>query len=251
MFQSNPFFEEIPAARAVQAAARAVLPETAAELAPLLILLLCLAAIGVARHLTRRRSPRPRRFRLLRGGAARPTGSRAAAPHQNPVSDPATQMAVVARAGYTRTRLLNREEARLLPILEAAVTDFGRGDRLMAQTSLGELLRPIPDAAGDRAQDRAAHAVINSKRQDFAIIDRGGFLVAAIEYMGTGHYHETSFMRDAVKREALRKAGVPMIEVTPDFRPDELRDRIRRVLAPASGPGPRALTEDAPPARPA
>jgi hypothetical protein len=41
-------------------------------------------------------------------------------------------------------------------------------------------------------------------------------------------------MRDAVKREAIRSAGIPYIEVEPDFDPALLRNRIARLLAPAT-----------------
>ena len=73
---------------------------------------------------------------------------------------------------------------------------------------------------------------INSKRLDFAVFDAEGTLILAIEYQGSGHYHEKSFIRDAVKKEALRKAGVPFLEVAKGSRPGELRERVQRILAP-------------------
>jgi hypothetical protein len=124
-------------------------------------------------------------------------------------------------------RLLNREEAKLLPLLERTLRDLGQGHRVMAQTSLGEVIRPKSSTA-DSAN---AMAVINSKRLDFAVIDRFGMLTCAVEYQGTGHHQTTAFLRDAVKREALRKAGVPMIEVLPDFRPETLVQSLRDTLA--------------------
>ena len=76
---------------------------------------------------------------------------------------------------------------------------------------------------------------INSKRLDFAIFDRSGRLVLAIEYQGSGHYHQKSFMRDAVKKEALRKAGVPLIEVPVHYNPNELTQSVLRALPIISG----------------
>jgi hypothetical protein len=48
------------------------------------------------------------------------------------------------------------------------------------------------------------------------VIDRTGDSVLAIEGQGSAHYiGKTAFMRDTVKREALRRAGVGMLEMLP------------------------------------
>lgn len=46
---------------------------------------------------------------------------------------------------------------------------------------------------------------INSKRLDFLVIDRIGMPAPAAEHQGHGHYQNRAFMRDAVKREAVRE----------------------------------------------
>jgi hypothetical protein len=144
---------------------------------------------------------------------------------------PEHQMKVVAAAEFETQRMLNASEAKLLPVIEGALARYGRGHRVMAQTSLGELLRPRPQR-GRKDLTEAAHAAINSKRLDFAIIDRSGRLVAAIEYQGSGHYGQTAFMRDAVKREVCRKAGVAFLEVKKGMRPSELDHMLNTLLAP-------------------
>ncbi len=146
------------------------------------------------------------------------------------LTDPAAQMEAVHQSGFERTRLLNKEEALLLPILEDTVRSLGQGYRVMAQTSLGELIRPI-GSNGNTENHRNALAAINSKRLDFAIIDQSNYLVCAVEYQGTGHYQDRAFMRDAVKREALRKAGVPMIEPTPGITADSLTMMVRTAIS--------------------
>lgn len=138
-------------------------------------------------------------------------------------------MEAVAAVGFQRVPLLNRQEARLLPVLEHCVREWGNRHRLMAQVALGELIRPN-EGEGTDEERRRGYASINAKRVDFAVINRWGLLVAAIEYQGSGHYHRNSFMRDAVKREALRKAGVPLIEFAENFRVDEVKARMRDLL---------------------
>ena len=146
---------------------------------------------------------------------------------------PERQLPVVAEAEFETTPILNAAERRILPVIEQVVARHGRGHRVMAQTSLGELLRarPVP---GKEAVTKAAFAAINCKRFDFAIIDAHGRLVIAIEYQGGGHYSRTAFMRDAVKREVCRKAGVAFIEVKRGMRPSELTDALRDLLAPSA-----------------
>lgn len=141
---------------------------------------------------------------------------------------PEYQMRAIAAASFETQPLLNFSEARLLPVIEAALAKFGRGHRVMAQTSLGELLRPCNDQ--DPATREAAFASINAKRLDFSIIDHSGHLVAAIEYQGTGHHSNKAFIRDAVKREACRKAGVAFIEVQPGTLPGDLTELVRKVV---------------------
>lgn len=99
------------------------------------------------------------------------------------VRDPAHQMDAIAHTDFEITPLLNREEARLLPLLESCTRQVGKGHRVMAQTSMGEIIRP-KQAGTTKEQRSAAYASINSKRLDSAIFDRFGMLTLAIEYQG-------------------------------------------------------------------
>lgn len=157
-------------------------------------------------------------------------------PSATDVADPAQQMHMISKVGFETVPLLNREEYRVYQVLERTVAERRDGYRLMAQTSLGEIIRP-KEGLGTNTDRDLAYRSINSKRLDFAIFDRSGRLAVAIEYQGSGHYHAKSFMRDAVKKEALRKAGVPLLEVPTDFRSEELVQQVHRALpghSPAS-----------------
>lgn len=144
-------------------------------------------------------------------------------------------MHAISQIDFEVTPLLNKEEARILPILEATARKIAQGHRIMAQTSLGEVLRP-KENSGTASDRPAAYASINSKRLDFAVIDRFGRLVLAVEYQGSGHYHSRSFMRDAVKREVLRKAGVHMLEVPSDFVAQTLTEQVEEHLTRSQTP---------------
>ena len=159
-----------------------------------------------------RQAWRKRRWRRGEGGVPK-TG---AAP------DPAEQLRLVMRARFEKRRLLSRSEAQVLYAAERAINTAAADLkwRVMAQVSLGEVLSS-PDAR--------AYSAINSKRVDLLIVSRSGDPIAAIEYQGHGHYQGTAAARDAVKKEALRKAGVRYIEVTPEGSTEDMAREISRI----------------------
>ena len=52
----------------------------------------------------------------------------------------------------------------------------------------------------------------------------------AVEYQGHGHYQNKAFMRDAVKREAVRKARIQFLEIPVEFDTTIVEDQIRSAL---------------------
>ena len=154
-----------------------------------------------------------RRWRRGEGGVPFKTGAA-------PVTDPAEQLRLVMGARFEKRRLLSRSEAHVLYAAERAINTADLKWRVMAQVSLGEVLSS-PDAR--------AYSAINSKRVDLLIVSRSGDPIAAIEYQGHGHYQGTAAARDAVKKEALRKAGVRYIAVTPESGTEDMAREISRI----------------------
>lgn len=171
------------------------------------------------------RSPRRDRFRT-----AYPFGR----PYWNQgfgLADPVRQLHAVEAASFQKQRVLSGSEYRVFKIIEDEVATFGKDHRVFAQTSLGEILK---------SSDETAFHSINSKRADILVIDGGGWPVLAVEYQGDGHYQNTAATRDAVKKEALRKAGVRHLEVYPADSDDDIRSRVRVHLGWMTAP-PRML----------
>lgn len=156
----------------------------------------------------------------------RPRGTSA----PNEVADPKKQLQFVSRVAFETQPLLNKGEFQILLVLEEAVRDVGGGFRVMAQTCLGEFLRPKRQPQFDAAASDLAYRSINSKRADFVIVDALGLAVVVVEYQGDGHYQGTAVMRDAVKREAFQSAGVTLIEVKPRFSKADIGGQVREVL---------------------
>ena len=147
----------------------------------------------------------------------------------NRLGEPTAQMEFISKVDFEARPLLNRPEYRILRILEAVAQDTPGGLRVMAQTSLGEVLAPQPASGSQEARDLAFRS-INSKRLDFLVIDAYGMPVLAVEYQGHGHFSDTTFMRDAVKREVLRKAGIRLLEVPAVFDAEDLERDVRKAL---------------------
>jgi hypothetical protein len=122
---------------------------------------------------------------------------------------------------FERRRLLNRSEYQVFKIIEADIAATRRGYRVFAQTNLGEVLT---------SSDENAFHSINSKWVDILIVDPGGWPVAAVEYQGDGHYQGTAAARDAVKKEALRKAGIGYVEIAATDSSEQIRSRVREQL---------------------
>jgi hypothetical protein len=165
------------------------------------------------RFVMARQAWQERRWRRGEGGAPFRTEA-------TPVTDPAEQLRFVMAARFEKRRLLSWSEAQVLYAAERAVNAANRAWRVMAQVSLGEVLSS-PDAR--------AYSAINSKRVDLLIVSGRGDPIAAIEYQGHGHYQGTAAARDAVKKEALRKAGVRYIEVTPESGTENMAREISRI----------------------
>lgn len=180
-------------------------------------------------------------------GATRVTGttqgkwpSRSVPPPPRP-PDAADQLRIVMGADFTVQPLLNKSEVRVLKELEHFVENCNPSWQVMAQVSLGEVLR---------SKDATAFACINSKRVDLLLIDDDCLPRHAIEYQGWGHHQGTAAARDAVKKEALRRAGIGYHEVLAGVTtPSELRRLVEKLVAssrPKLGVSPLASPKSPP-----
>ena len=137
-------------------------------------------------------------------------------------------MEFISKVDFEPRRLLNKSEYRIFRILEKVVREID-GYRVMAQTNMGAMIVPRSSSASNEELGRAGGS-INSKRLDFLVIDRFGWPRLAVEYQGHGHYQGNAAERDEVKREALRKAGVRLLEIPADYDAKEQERQICSML---------------------
>jgi hypothetical protein len=152
--------------------------------------------------------------------------------------DTAQQLHAVMAAPFEKQKLLSLTEYRVFRVVEEAVAGR-RGYRVFAQANLGEILK---------SSDDRAYRSINSKRIDILVVDGGGWPVLAVEYHGGGHYQGVAAARDAVKKEALRKAGVRYLDVFPTESNAQIQSHVLEQLGAGFG---RPLDDTASPAGPA
>lgn len=189
------------------------------------------AVVAVAAFKMLERSFAPKRRRWRGQGRGRWSGSGKVAPYQpkadpapSKVPDAADQLRTVMRADFAPQSLLNKREMRLFKALDKMVLEHRPDWQVMAQVSLGEILK---------CEDADAYRCINSKRVDLLIVDENCRPLHAIEYQGGGHFkgaHATA-ARDAVKKEALRRAGIGYVEVVGgEMNAAELRRVVEKLV---------------------
>jgi Protein of unknown function (DUF2726) len=206
------------------------------ELAALIdnpLLLAALLAVGAmcgvaverfAGNLERERRREYWRGRNHGGRGIVPFRPKARPDYQRKAPDAADQLRCVMDADFTERPLLNKSEAAVFKALDAAVIARNSGWQVMAQVSLGEFLA---------SKDSEAFLAVNSKRVDFALMDENAHVRHALEYQGTGHHQPggAAAARDAVKKEALRKAGIGYHEVVAGHTtPGELKRLVERLV---------------------
>lgn len=130
------------------------------------------------------------------------------------------QLDLVAKNEFKKRKLMNKEEYALYKALEKSLKASRADLLLFPQVSLGEIIS---------SENKSAYFCINSKRADFIIISRFGDPLAVIEYQGGAHYQGNAIVRDAVKKEACRKAGIAYMEITPGYSNDDLAMLINRL----------------------
>lgn len=132
------------------------------------------------------------------------------------------QLRTVMSADFKARPLLNKPEGAVFKALDAAVIARNPGWQVMAQVSLGEFLA---------SHNKAAFLAVNSKRVDFALMDENCCVQHALEYQGKGHHQSSAAARDAVKKEALRKAGIGYHEIVAGHTtPSELRALVEKLV---------------------
>lgn len=192
----------------------------------LIIILAIGAASGIAVERLVEGQKRAERRAYWKGRNSNPKWGKKVVPLElaqpEPTDIAAEQLRHVMRAKYTARPLLNQGEQRQLTVLDKALAENSPGWRAMGQVSLGEILS---------SPNKDAYFAVNSKRVDLLIVDAECKPLHAVEFQGKGHHTgQNTAARDAVKREALRRAGIGYVEVVSGDSPAEMRKMVRKLV---------------------
>lgn len=148
------------------------------------------------------------------------------------------QLEDVNAISFSARPAMTPDEARMRVLVQAVLNDFGAGYMIMARTALGALIAPGSEAVGpERAH---AIAAIADKYLDFAIFDRAGRCILALDVTNGEPAIGNKALERAVVHSALGQAGLPMANLRTSDTPADVRSKIAGYLKPiAQGQPPR------------
>lgn len=154
---------------------------------------------------------------------------------RNDITDVENQIRFISRTELRAVRPVNKEAVRVLYALDEWIAAQRPDWRLAFEVSMGAFIKTSFDPE-DRMQN-AAFSSYNSKRVDFLLIDRFGHPVLVVEYHGTGHgLSDDAWDRMEVKRLALARAGIPLVEVPAKASKAEIVRMVDERLSAATAP---------------
>lgn len=149
---------------------------------------------------------------------------------ENDISDVENQIRFISQTKLRAVRPVNREAAKILYMLEQWMAAHRPDWRIAFEVSMGAFIKTSYDPE-DRLQN-AAFSSYNSKRVDFLLIDKVGKPMLVAEYHGTGHdLSDDATGRMDVKRLALARAGIPLVEIPAMTSKADIFDMIADKLA--------------------
>lgn len=107
---------------------------------------------------------------------------------------------------------INREAYKVLVRIEKILEADAPKARVLAEVGMGAFLTTT--GQGDLLpEDKLAFSSFNAKRVDFLVIDGLGQPSFIVEYQGSGHHLGAAAERDMLKREAIRRARIELVEI--------------------------------------
>jgi hypothetical protein len=138
----------------------------------------------------------------------------------------ARELGAIAKTGFHIAPVLTPEDTRVLALIEDVLREVPGGYRVLLRTSL-ETLVDLDDTSASKAATRLSMAGITLK---FAVVDRYGKLVMAVEHLCDKKLNRQACINRTVVVEVLRKAGVWYLEIPPNYSSKDARAQMVAVL---------------------
>lgn len=138
----------------------------------------------------------------------------------------ARELGAIAKLNFRIAPVLTPGDTGVLALIEDVVHEVSAGHRVLLHTSL-ETLVNLDGASASMAATRLSISGIDLK---FAVVDRYGKLVMAVEHVCDKALNRQDCINRAVVVEVLRKAGVWYLEVPPHYSGKNARAQMLTVL---------------------
>ena len=143
------------------------------------------------------------------------------------VGDYNNQRRFIEQTGLYSRKPVNKEAFNtVFAVAEKTLSTIQPKHRIFAEVSMGSFIRTSNSGVRQSISSRAFKS-FNSKRVDFLVIDAFGSPALVIEYHGSGHNQGNAAERDEVKRLALKKAGIPLLEIFEGATKQEVENKVR------------------------
>lgn len=140
--------------------------------------------------------------------------------------DDVARLRHVSDARFLVKRLMTDNEAIVLSEIESIIDEIAEPWRVLAQVGLAQVIGSV---------SAEASASIDGQVAAMVIVTADRTPIAVVEYQSLGQVRGDDVMRDAIKREALRRAGIAFIEVRASDEPGDLRRDMTSLAARMRG----------------
>jgi len=140
-------------------------------------------------------------------------------------SQEALDFDAIAHVALGRRPLMGPQQGRVLATVNAYLAALDQGHFAQAEMPLSTVLT-LPPRARMGPSGRAARAALDSLRLDVAVFDRQGLVVAAVAIPSP----RAVLGADRPLREAMRRAGVPLVKLDPGWSAERLNAALTQAL---------------------
>ncbi len=138
----------------------------------------------------------------------------------------ARELGAIKEADFHTAPVLTGEDVGVLGLIEEVVQDLESGFRVLVNANLETMV----DLDDFRNRSRATRLSLAGIVIKFAVVDRFGRLVMAIDHMGEQPLERQENINRTVVIEVLRKAGVWYLEIPAHYSAGNARAQISAVL---------------------
>ncbi len=136
------------------------------------------------------------------------------------------ELGAIANTGFRTAPVLDSSGVGILTLIEQVAAEVDRGFRVLMHTNLDSMV----DLDGAGANSLSTKVSMTGVKLKFAVVDRFGKLVVAIDHQTKEKRGRQDFINRSIIIEVLRKAGVWYLEIPRNYSGADARAQLLAVL---------------------